>query len=143
MGQPTKLTPEVRERIVQAVRAGAYYTHAAAYAGVHRATLYGWLDRGRTERERLDADADAKPKKSEAVYLDIFDTLTRVEAEAVIEAVAHWKTAARSDWRAAKEWLARRHSEEWGDRARLEHTGPDGGPITLSGLAEMMGVEDE
>lgn len=142
-GQPTKLTPEVHDRIVQAVRAGSYFSHAAAYAGISRETLYEWLDRGKTERARLDADPKAKPNPDEAHYLHFSDTLIRVEGEAVIEAVASWKQAGRTDWRAAKEWLARRHGSEWGDKSRIEHSGADGAPITLAGLHALLEADDD
>jgi len=33
MGRPTKLTPEVQDKIVQAIRAGNFMSTAAAYAG--------------------------------------------------------------------------------------------------------------
>jgi hypothetical protein len=33
------------------------------------------------------------------------------------------------DWRAAKEYLARRFGERWGDKQRVEMTGKDGGPV--------------
>lgn len=142
-GRPTSLTPEVSARIIQAVRAGSYISHAAEFAGVHRDTVYGWLERGRAERTRLANDPKAKPDPDAAVYAEFSDTLTRAEAEAVIEACAAWKSAGRTDWRAAKEWLARRHGDEWGDRARIEHAGVEGQPITLAGLEALMGTHDD
>lgn len=142
-GRPSAFTPEVRDRIIKAVRAGSYFSHAAAFAGIHRDTLYGWLERGKTERARLDADPKAKPDPAEADYVEFSDTLHRIEAEALIEAVAAWKTAGRSDWRAAKEWLARRHGDEWGEKAKIEHSGPAGGPITLAGLHELLEADDD
>jgi len=33
MGRPSKLTPEVQERLRQAIRAGNYYEAVCAYAG--------------------------------------------------------------------------------------------------------------
>lgn len=142
-GRPTSLTPEVADRIVQAVRAGSYVSHAAEYAGVHRDTVYGWLERGRREHARIAKDPKGRPDADEAAFAEFSDRVMRAEAEALIEAVAAWKTASRSDWRAAKEWLARRHNEEWGDKARLEHSGPDGQPISLAGLERLMGVDDD
>lgn len=142
-GRPTSLTPEVADRIIQAVRAGSYISHAAEYAGIPRETIYRWLDRGRRELERLTEDPKAKPDPDEAIFVEFRHRVTRAEAEAVVEAVAAWKTASRSDWRAAKEWLARRHNPEWGDKARLEHSGPDGQPISLAGLERLMGVDGD
>lgn len=142
-GRPTSLTPDVSARIIQAVRAGSYIKHAAEYAGVSRESVHGWLARGKTERDRLTSDPKTKPDPDEALYLEFFHSVTRAEAEAVIEACAAWKSAGRTDWRAAKEWLARRHGDEWGDRARIEHAGVEGQPITLAGLEALMGTHDD
>jgi hypothetical protein len=142
-GARSKLTPEMHDKIVAAVRAGNYYRAAARYARIHHDTLYDWIRRGDTERARLDADPNAKPDKREAPYVRLSDALMAAEAEAEIEAVAHWKAASRNDWRAAKEWLARRHGEDWGDRSRVEHSGPEGAPITLAGLENLMGISDD
>jgi hypothetical protein len=38
MARPSKLTPEVEERILKALRAGNYATAAARYAGIHPST---------------------------------------------------------------------------------------------------------
>jgi hypothetical protein len=37
--------------------------------------------------------------------------------------VAAWKQQAQTDWRAAKELLARRHPDQWADRTRHELSG--------------------
>ena len=137
-GRTSNLTPAVHSKIVAAVRAGNFYRAAAAYAGISKSSLYGWLERGNAEKERIENGA--APDTTETRYLELLDALTRAEAEAEIEAVANWKSQTRTDWRAAKDWLARRHSDEWGDKAKVEVTGTAGGPITLQGLAALMHV---
>ena len=52
-GRPTKLTPDVQEKIVQAIRAGNYIETAAAYAGVR---MYVWT----TFQIRFQGDASAR-----------------------------------------------------------------------------------
>jgi len=52
-GRPTKLTSEVQEKIVSAIRGGSYIETAAAYAGIVKSTLYAWLKAGERERERI------------------------------------------------------------------------------------------
>ena len=54
-GRPTKLTPQVQAKIVQAIVGGNDITVAAAYAGIGESTFYAWLERGRKERARLAA----------------------------------------------------------------------------------------
>ena len=48
-GRPTKLTPEVQARIVEAIEAGNYIEVAAAAAGISKPTFYGWMQRGTDE----------------------------------------------------------------------------------------------
>ena len=47
----TKLTAEVQETIVTAIRQGNYLETAAALAGIHRDTLYSWIRKGVTSPE--------------------------------------------------------------------------------------------
>lgn len=142
-GAPTKLTPDRHDKIIRAVRAGNFYRAAAAYAGIHHDTLYDWIRRGDAERARLAADPKAKPDARESVFLAFSDAIRNAEAEAEIEAVAHWKAHAKGDWRAAKAWLAARHRADWAETTKVEHSGPDGAPITLAGLESLMGVDDD
>src|SRR5688500_3048641 len=46
-GRPSKFNETTRERVLAAVRAGAYLSGASAFAGVSPSTVRGWYDRGR------------------------------------------------------------------------------------------------
>ena len=46
MARPSKLTPELMERIVRAVRAGNYPKVAARAAGISPTTYYRWMSEG-------------------------------------------------------------------------------------------------
>jgi uncharacterized Fe-S cluster-containing radical SAM superfamily protein len=46
MGRPSKLTPEVQEKICNAIRAGNYYEAACAYAGIDYSTFRRWMIKG-------------------------------------------------------------------------------------------------
>ncbi|MGH2966122.1 MAG: transposase [Solirubrobacterales bacterium] len=110
MARPTKLTPEVKQRIVKAVRAGNYAETSARSAGVSSATYYRWMKRG--ERE------------SKGIYHDFFEEVKRAEAEAEVHAVAVIRREiADGDWRAAAHYLERRHPDHWRKRETLEHEG--------------------
>jgi hypothetical protein len=106
VARPTKLTPEVREAIVKAVRAGAPRSLAARAAGVSEATLHRWLAQGRDE---------GKGPRHELVK-----EIEQAEAKAHMHAVACWLSAMKSDWRACESYLARRDPEQW-SRQRLGH----------------------
>jgi transposase len=118
MGRPTKLTPEVRQRIVAALRAGNYAKPAAESAGVSEATYYRWLDRGR--------------KQKRGIYREFHDDVRRAEADAEVEAVARWRKAFPDNWRAIATYLERRYPERWRRRESREHTGEGGGPVQIS-----------
>ena len=56
MARPSKLTPEVEERILSAVRAGTSIAGAAGYAGIDSSTFHRWMERGDPSgTERADA----------------------------------------------------------------------------------------
>lgn len=71
-GRRTKLTPDVHTRIVSFIRAGAFDWIAAEAAGIHRATLYRWLERG--------------AKRSRGPERDFYDDVTEARAQARLSA---------------------------------------------------------
>src|SRR2546426_7774674 len=106
MARPTKLTAEVGEAIVKAVRAGAPRGLAARTAAVSEPTFYRWLAQGRKEKKG--------PKRQ------LLEELEQAEAKAEMHAVACWRSAMKDDWRACERYLERRHPEEW-SRHRAGH----------------------
>lgn len=141
MARPTKLTPVVREKIVLAVAGGSSYRAAALYAGVADSTFREWLARGRVAR--LDRGAGkprrtqraAKRDRREAPYVELLQSVEEAGARAEVRAAGLLAKAAETDWRAAAWFLERRDPQTFGQRMALEHTGADGGPIELAGLA--------
>jgi transposase len=117
MARPTKLTPEVMERVVRAVRAGNYPEAAARAAGISPATYYRWMKEGE--------------KASRGIKREFHDAIRQAEAEVEVEIVARILKAVPEDWRAGITFLERRHSGRWGRRQAHEHTGPGGAPLRL------------
>lgn len=117
MGRPSKLTPEIQEKIVQAIRAGNYIETAAAYAGIDKTTLYDWLKRG----------ARAKTGK----YREFSNAVEKALAEAEVRDVAIIAKAAEKHWQAAAWRLERKHWQRWGRKERHEVTGEGGGAVIL------------
>jgi hypothetical protein len=115
MARPTKLTPQVRDRILQGVRAGNHVEPSARAAGIAPSTYYSWLARG--EREAV------------GIYRVFLEEVRRAEAEAEVHAVAILRRAMTGDWRAALAYLERRHPARWRRHQSTELTGKDGGPI--------------
>jgi hypothetical protein len=101
-GRPLLLTDEVQERIVSALRAGAYIETAAAYSGIARPTLYLWIKKGR-----------ADPRGRYGVFVDAVD---RAIADSEVRDLALITRAATNQWQAAAWKLERRSPDRWGRR---------------------------
>lgn len=121
------MTPEVQERIVSAIRAGNYLETASAYAGIDQSTLHKWISR-------------SKEPDASAALVEFRQSVERARAEAEVRTVALIQQAASNSWQAAAWYLERSHPKRWARREKVEMSGPEGGPITLQGLAELMGV---
>lgn len=121
MGRPSKFTPAVREKIVQALRGGAHRSTAAQFGGVSHTTLRNWM--------LLAESPDAPPE-----YVEFAEEVQKAEADAEIIRLARLnKAGADGSWQADAWWLERKNPEKWGkkDRTQMEITGADGGPITV------------
>jgi len=138
-GRPTKFTPETRDRILTALRAGNYRETACHYAGISHQTLRNWI---------LKADTpDAPPE-----YIEFLEAIERAEAEAEMVDIGLIRQAAQGGtWQAAAWVRERKNPERWGRRERtsVELSGPDGGPVqvgvgvhvdvaAIEGLAEVL-----
>lgn len=114
-GRPTKLTREMMERIVNAVKAGNYVETAVAWSGVSKENFYKWLKRGATAKS--------------GIYADFHDALERAWAEGEVRDVAAIGAATATSWQAAAWRLERKFQKRWGRAERMEVTGRDGGPL--------------
>jgi transposase len=110
--RPTKLTPDVRTRLVQVLQIGTFRENAARYVGIGVSTFYRWMEAG---------EADVEHDR-QTPFRELWEAVTRAEAHAEVVAVGKIGLAARSDWRAAAFLLERRWPERWGRRRRVELT---------------------
>lgn len=131
MGRESKLTLEVHEQIVRAVRGGNSFATAAAHAGVSDRTFERWMNKGEKARS--------------GPYRALYDEVVRAKAQAEAGFVSILRRAARGtvrkrtvtdrlhnrkgeeivrtttteervyDWRAAEAWLKHR---VWGQVGR-------------------------
>jgi hypothetical protein len=117
MARPSKYTPEVVKRIVDALSAGCTRKTAAAFAGVDESTFCRWLHR----------------------FADFASSVTLAEASCEVAMVATIRAAAPSDWRAASWWLERRRHQSWGkiDHVEIEIR------ETAARVAEQTGADPE
>jgi transposase len=108
---PTKLNEDISDRIIMLIRYGNHVSVAAEAVGIHRSTVYSWVERG-------EADIDAGRDTLHAQFAASF---TKAQAEAQVLVVAMVRAAAaRGDARAAMWMLERRWPESWGRKAVME-----------------------
>ena len=106
IGRPTKLSPDVTEKICSGIRSGLYLHSAAELAGVHISTVNRWMAAANSEdAEGPHAAFRAAVKKAESE--------TQVATLDIIR-----QAAAKGNWTAAAWYLERRHPELWGRHGR-------------------------
>ena len=108
MARPSKFTPEVRTRILQALQAGNYQDTACHYAGISPATFYRWM----AESELPDADPELLAFREEV-------NKSRADAEARNIALIQ-QAAQGGTWQAAAWWLERSFPSKWGRYQRVD-----------------------
>lgn len=114
-GRPTKLTPEVQERLCAAISAGNYYQAACGAAGISYSKFRDWMNRGKKQRKGL--------------FRDFREAVLKAERDAEARVVNQWQEHMPEDWRACRDFLARRYPKRWGPKESLELKGKKGAPI--------------
>lgn len=147
LGRPTKLTPDVRDRIVKSVRMGNFIETAAEAAGVHKGTVFRWIqeaneghpDPSRTEfRDALmQARAEAEANMVALVFRAamggvVIKEVTRTLRDGTQESETVYSAP---DGRVGLEYLSRAFPDRWRKQtsttSQVELSGPDGGPIQV------------
>lgn len=107
VGRPSKLTPELREKLLDALRTGVPRKFACAKVRIHPSTLCEWMVRAR---------------RGEQPYSEFAEDIKQAEAEAVERSVAHITVAAATNWTAAAWFLERRYPQDFGrDKHVITH----------------------
>ena len=134
VGRPTKFTPDVRARIISAIRNGNTYDASANYGGISYSLLRQWIVQGEQDQS--------------GEFLEFVEALKKAEAEAEVGSVARIRAAASGQrvllsetervtptgetilerkyqyvppqWQADAWFLERRKPSEWGRRDRHE-----------------------
>jgi transposase len=106
IGRPTKLTPELTEKICSGLRSGLYLKDAADLAGIHPSQVNRWIARGSEEG-------------SEGPHAAFRAAIKKAEAETQVATLEIIRQAAEGgNWTAAAWYLERRHPEKWGRHGR-------------------------
>jgi hypothetical protein len=128
----TKLSDEVTERIVSAIRAGGTLETAARFAGVHSRTMQRWMKVGRHAVERTGGVPELLAEE-EQPYVRFVEALERALAEFKLALTTGIYSAAQAGQWTAYAWLGeRRFPDEFGRRQRIDHANADGSPFQVS-----------
>jgi transposase-like protein len=135
IGRRTALTRDVHEQIVDAARAGAFMEDAAASAGVHKSTLYRWMELAEHDEAPVD---DIRPENRAAreahwrACRDLGDALKEARGQAVVDAHHAIRRAwtVEGTWQAAA-WFLERTDPARYSRRTVEVVGKDDGPVQL------------
>lgn len=114
IGRPTKLTPEIQDKLVRALQTGMSRIGAAAFSGIGESTFFDWMAAGARD------DASEETRRFRRVVL---------EAEAVAEL-----TLVHEVKKADPKWLLSRRYKRWAERVvetKHTHQGPGGRPLEL------------
>lgn len=158
-GRPSKLTPELLDSVEAAFQAGGKLTVVARYLGISYQTFLNWYERGKAERERLDAaemqhqqalDAlqqeppkrkrrpkrkaeppvEPQPLPSEQPFLEFFERVEQGKGNLAMTCLITISNAASHDPAEAWKLLERLFPDDYKPQpSRLELTGKDGGAI--------------
>lgn len=136
-GRPSKLTPEIHNRIVAAIQRGSYVETAAQMAGIQKFTYYEWLKRGKAVQAMLDeAHEDEQPDITahDANCVNFSNAVFRAMAEAEVRDLTAIDNAAQQGtWQAAAWKLERKHHARWGRKVAV--TDNEGGNF-FEGMAK-------
>jgi transposase len=122
VARPTKLTPELAERIFNALRAGNYREISARSAGISPASFHRWMKAGE--------------KAKSGIQHDFYEGVLKAEADSEVHAVATLRKAMPENWRAAADFLERRFPDRWRRRQSLEHSGSQSLLVKTEELAD-------
>lgn len=109
-----RFDPKIARRILDVVEKGGFPRAAARAEGIPFDVLDGWVAQG-------EADLESSGRRSKLAKF--VGELRRAEAKAEAEAVEAWQANMAKDWRAAKEFLARRFPSRWGSKKGQASTG--------------------
>jgi len=103
MTRRTKLTHEAIDAICEGIEKGNYVNTILAKLNISEEAYYSWL-------------RDPRTKNAQTLYGKLKSRIEAAEAASEEMAVQAWINHFDTDWRAPKEFLARRHSQRWGNQ---------------------------
>tara|TARA_R100001594_G_scaffold121203_1_gene156993 strand:+ start:325 stop:744 length:420 start_codon:yes stop_codon:yes gene_type:complete len=115
-----KLTEDVIDSICEGIEKGNYVSTICKRLKITEQVYYKWLK-------------EAETKSPQSLQYKLKQRVQAAEAVSELNAVEAWVNQFETDWRAPKEFLARRHSDKWGNQpTEVQLTGGDKAlPVTF------------
>ena len=95
----TKLTDEIRAKVMELLRAGNTRLCSALSSGISKESFYNYMKRD----ESFASDVEKSEAVAEALHVTVIA-----------------KAAQLGDWRASESWLKRRRRADWGDYVTVD-----------------------
>lgn len=137
---PLLVDDYAREIIVEAVANGANFVAACAAAGLDRGIAYRWIREGErvlAERDKAaDAGEDYEVEVHLAPYVEFVEALRIATDKGTVEILATIRRHTLADWRAGAWLLTHTRGGEFAEVAKLNHAGPDGGPLQVAHMTD-------
>lgn len=108
-GRPTLLTPEVQEKVCDALRGGNFRSVAARAAGISVRTMMEWLTEG-------EANPQSPHGNFRAAVMEAEGDAERKMVEVIMR-------AAENDPKHGEWWLSHRHAARWAEKKKLAVSG--------------------
>ena len=120
MPRKLKLSSEVIDSICDGLEKGNFVITMLKDLKIAESTYYHWLE-------------EAETKSPQSLQYKLKQRVQKAEAASELHAVQAWVNHFDTDWRAPKEFLARRHRGKWGaEPTQVQLTGGDKAlPVTF------------
>lgn len=118
MGAPTKLTPEIENKIVQYIEVGNYAYIAAIASGISEKTFFNWMKAGEDEN-------------APEPFRTFYERVKEAEAKTEIVTVGLIRNQVQDNWAAGMTWLERRFPKRWSRREQVEVSNSEEKPFQV------------
>jgi len=131
-GRPTKLTPQLQEKICKYISEGNYLNVACDAVGISDQTYNSWLHRGDEELKNgggiyssfleavKRASAEQEARIAERLLAGAMPGVRKTVTKDGPDGQTVEVTETGGDWLAAATYLERRHPDRWGRRDRTQ-----------------------
>ena len=113
IGAPSKLTPEIMNRIISVIEAGNYIEVACQSVGINIDTYYHWLERARE-------DIEEGLSETESSYITFSEAVKKAHAAAELALLSKVRDPNCKDWQRYSWILERTRQDRYAIRNKVD-----------------------